>query len=62
MSVPLCVDAPGEGPAHGAMGWHVIVVIVLITMLVLVNPGVSPEWLTAAAALVGAVAGPVQRS
>lgn len=51
MTVPLCVSAPGEGWAHGASGWHVIVVTVTITVAVLACAGVSPEWLTAVAAV-----------
>ena len=62
MTVPQCVDSPGEGPAHGAQGWHVIVVIVLITVFVLACDSVSPEWLSAAAALIGVLAGSAQRN
>lgn len=62
MTVPQCVDAPDDGPARGAKRWHVIVVVVSVTVIVLVRPGVSPEWFAAAAALIGAVAGPTRRS
>jgi hypothetical protein len=62
VTVPRCVDAPGEGPAHGATGWHAVVVIVLITVFVLACTSVSPEWLAAAAALIGVLAGSAQRT
>lgn len=60
MTVPQCVDSPGDGPVHGAQRWHVIVVTVTITVIVLACAGVSPDWLSGAAALVGVMTGSVQ--
>lgn len=53
MTVPHCVDAPDGGRAHGAEEWHVVVITVTITVIVSACAGVSPDWITAIAALVG---------
>lgn len=54
MSVPHCVNAPDSSQAHGAKEWHVVVITVTITVLVLGCAGVSPEWIAATAALLTA--------
>lgn len=62
MAVPQCVDAQGEGPAHGATRWHVVVIIVTITVIVLACADVSPEWLSGAAAMIGVLVKETQHS
>jgi hypothetical protein len=61
MTVPQCVNAPGDGWAHGANEWHRVVIIVTITVIVTVCAGLSPEWITAAAALLAVLVVPEQR-
>lgn len=56
MNVPHCVNAPDDGQAHGANEWHVIVITVTITVIVLGCAGVSPDWIAATAALLAALA------
>ncbi|WP_405655728.1 hypothetical protein [Streptomyces sp. RK9] len=55
MTVPQCVDAPDGGQAHGANAWHVVVITVITVVIVLACAGVTPEWITAAAAVCAAV-------
>lgn len=55
MTVPQCVDAPDGGRAHGAEEWHVVVITVTITVIVLACAGLSPDWITAAAAVVAVI-------
>ncbi|ATL26079.1 hypothetical protein [Streptomyces formicae] len=54
MTVPQCVNAPDDGRAHGAREWHVVVIAVIVTVIVLAHAGLSPDWIAASAALVGA--------
>ncbi len=61
MTVPLCVGYPEEGPAHGANEWHDVVITVTIIVIVTVCAGLSPDWITAAAALVTAAAASARR-
>jgi hypothetical protein len=56
------VHAPASGPAHGAKGWHIVVVTVTITVIALACADVSPAWLSAAAAMVGVLLDGTQRS
>ncbi len=60
MTVPQCVDSPDGGRAHGAEQWHVVVITVTITVLMLACAGLSPDWITATAAVI-AVIGAEQR-
>ncbi|MFI7399243.1 hypothetical protein ACIBW9_01900 [Streptomyces sp. NPDC049541] len=62
MTVPQCVHAPGEGPAHGAKGWHVVVTVTITVVVLASIGGVTPEWLSAAAALIGVLVGSAKRS
>lgn len=55
MTVPQYVDSPDGRRAHGAERWHIVVITVTITVLVLACAGLSPDWITAAAALVGVI-------
>ncbi|MYW62485.1 hypothetical protein GTY65_00050 [Streptomyces sp. SID8379] len=50
------MHAPDSGRTHGANEWHVIVITVTITVIVLACAGVSPDWIAAAAAVLGALA------
>lgn len=54
MTVPQCVNYPGEELTHGAMQDRVSIVVVLIVVIVSGCAGVTPEWIAAAAALVTA--------
>jgi len=49
MTVPQCVNSPGNAPVHDVQRWHVIVVTVTITVVVLACAGVSPDWLSGVA-------------
>jgi hypothetical protein len=55
------VNAPGDGSVHGAKGWRAVVVTVTVTVIVLVCAGVSPEWISADAALIGVLLNGTQR-
>ncbi|GGY90031.1 hypothetical protein [Streptomyces poonensis] len=55
MTVPQCVHALGGDRTHGANGGHRLVVIVTITVIVTACAGLSPEWITAAAAMLAAI-------
>ncbi|MFC8663971.1 hypothetical protein [Streptomyces sp. NPDC057199] len=61
MTVPHCVHAPGGGWAHGASEWHRVGIIVTITVIVTRCAGLSPETITAAAALLAVLAVPNRR-
>ncbi|MFF8884066.1 hypothetical protein [Streptomyces flaveolus] len=56
MTVPQCVNSPGEELAHGVRQGRVSIVVVLIVVIVAGCAGVTPEWIAAAAALITATA------
>jgi hypothetical protein len=56
-----CGHAPDGGWAHGASEWHRVVIIVIITVIVTACAGLSPEWITAAAALLAVSAAPIRQ-
>lgn len=51
--MPQSVDAPEEDQLHDAKGWHVVVIPVVIIVIVLACAGVSPEWVSTGAAVIG---------
>lgn len=56
MTAPLCEAYPTLCATHGATRWHHIVITIVITVTVAGCAGMSPEWLTAIAALLAATA------
>lgn len=57
MNAPPCMAYPWSVPAHGASEWHTTVIVVTIIVIVSACAGLSPESVTAVAALIAAVRG-----
>ncbi len=57
MNAPPCMAYPHGVPAHGASQWHTTTIVVTIIVIVTACAGLSPECVTALAALITAVSG-----